>query len=123
MGMSLRFEVFSSDLEATLDFYIRVLRFSVARDDRESTVPYLSLRRGQVRVGAVFRADVERVDLRRPPTGVELVLEVDDLVAERDHVLAAGWRLLEDLQDRPWGLSDFRLLDDGGYYLRVTSRS
>jgi lactoylglutathione lyase len=121
--MSLRLEVFSSDLDATLDFYTRVLRFSVARDDRGSTVPYLSLRRDQVSVGAVFRTDVERVDLRRPPTGVELVLEVDDLVAERDHVLAAGWPVLEGLRDRPWGLSDFRLLDDSGYYLRVTSRS
>ncbi len=67
--------------------------------------------------------DVERVDLRRPPTGVELVLEVDDVVAERDRVVAAGWPLLEGLQDRPWRLSDFRLLDDSGYYLRVTSRS
>jgi hypothetical protein len=38
------------------------------------------------------------------------VLEVDDVVPERVRVLAAGWTLQEDLQRRPWGLTDFRLL-------------
>jgi uncharacterized glyoxalase superfamily protein PhnB len=42
---------------------------------------------------------------------VELVLEVDDVVAERDQITAAGWPITEDLRDRPWGLRDFRVLD------------
>jgi lactoylglutathione lyase len=50
------------------------------------------------------------------------VLEVDDVTTERDQIAAAGWPLDEDLRDRPWGLTDFRLLDPAGYYLRVTSR-
>jgi hypothetical protein len=54
---------------------------------------------------------------------VELVLEVDDVMAERDRVITAGWPLAEDLQDRPWGLTDFRLLDPAGYYLRITGRA
>ena len=49
-------------------------------------------------------------------------LEVDDVVGERDRVLAAGWPLEEDLQERPWGLTDFRILDPAGYYLRITGR-
>jgi lactoylglutathione lyase len=121
--MTLRFEVFSADLDATADFYTRVLGFRLLRDERSTDVPYVFLRRDEVHVGALRRERVERPDLRRPPTGVELVLEVDDVVAERDRVLAAGWSLQEDLQRRPWGLTDFRLLDDSGYYLRVTSRS
>jgi uncharacterized glyoxalase superfamily protein PhnB len=60
---------------------------------------------------------------RLPPAGVELVLEVDDVVAERDRVTAAGWPLAEDLQDRPWGMKDFRILDPAGYYLRITDRA
>jgi len=36
---------------------------------------------------------------------------------------AAGWPLDEDLQDRPWGLRDFRILDPDGYYLRITNRA
>jgi lactoylglutathione lyase len=30
--------------------------------------------------------------------------------------------LEQDLQDRPWGLTDFRIIDPAGYYLRVTGR-
>jgi uncharacterized glyoxalase superfamily protein PhnB len=52
---------------------------------------------------------------------VELVLEVDDLEAEHQRVRAA-WPLEEDLQERPWGLRDFRVLDPSGYYLRITNR-
>jgi lactoylglutathione lyase len=50
------------------------------------------------------------------------VLEVDDVAAERDLVVAAGWPLEQDLADRPWGLTDFRVVDAAGYYLRITSR-
>jgi lactoylglutathione lyase len=60
---------------------------------------------------------------RLPPAGVELVLEVDDVVAERDRIGAAGWPLAEDLRNRPWGLKDFRVLDPAGYYLRITDRA
>ncbi|MGD0246662.1 MAG: VOC family protein [Streptosporangiaceae bacterium] len=59
---------------------------------------------------------------RLPPAGVELVLEVDDVGGDRDRVVGAGWPLEQDLQDRPWGLTDFRIIDPAGYYLRVTSR-
>ena len=34
-GMSLRFEVFVADLEATVDFYSRVLGFAVAKDGND----------------------------------------------------------------------------------------
>ena len=54
------------------------------------------------------------------PRQVELVLEVDDLEAARARVLDSGWALDEDLTARPWGLTDFRLLDPSGYYWRVT---
>jgi uncharacterized glyoxalase superfamily protein PhnB len=54
---------------------------------------------------------------------VELVFEVDDVVAERDLVTAAGWPLAEKLQKRPWGLTDFRIRDPAGYYLRITDRA
>jgi lactoylglutathione lyase len=77
--------------------------------------------RGTVRIG-VARRPVGGSAGRRPPVGVEVVLEVDDVAGERDQVVAAGWRLDEELQDRPWGLTDFRLVDPVGYYLRITNR-
>jgi lactoylglutathione lyase len=123
MDMTLRFEIFPRDLDAAVDFYVRVLGFRVSKDQRADREAYVALQRGSVRVG-VLRRDVPgaRAD-RRPPTGVELVLEVDDVAAERDWVVAAGWPLEEDLQHRRWGLTDFRICDPAGYYLRITSRA
>jgi lactoylglutathione lyase len=121
--MTLRFEIFPDDLDATVDFYMRVLRFRLTADRRDQRDEYVSLQRGSVRVGAARRVVPDVRAARLPPAGVELVLEVDDVVAERDRVTAAGWPLVEDLQDRPWGLKDFRILDPAGYYLRITDRA
>jgi predicted enzyme related to lactoylglutathione lyase len=123
METTLRFEIFPDDLDAAVDFYATVLRFTVRADRRSDPSPYVSLQRGSVRVGAARRAVTGARAVRLPPAGVELVLEVDDVAAERDWVVAAGWPLREDLQDRPWGLKDFRILDPAGYYLRITDRA
>ena len=50
------------------------------------------------------------------------MLVVDDVQAERDRLVAAGVELAEDLTDRPWGLTDVRVHDPDGYYLRITDR-
>ncbi|MGH3189552.1 MAG: VOC family protein [Streptosporangiaceae bacterium] len=121
--MTLRFEIFPDDLDATVDFYMRVLRFRLISDRRGQPDEYVALQRGSVRVGAARRMVPDARAARVPPAGVELVLEVDDVAAERDQVTAAGWPLAEDLQHRPWGLEDFRILDPAGYYLRITGRA
>src|ERR1700733_7034791 len=121
--MTLRFEIFPDDLDATVYFYMRVLGFRLTADRRDQRDEYVSLQRGSVRVGAVRRVVPDVRAARLPPAGVELVLEVDDVTAERDRVTAAGWPLVEGLQDRPWGLKDFRILDPAGYYLRITDRA
>ena len=122
-GMSLRFEVFVADLEATVDFYTGVLGFTVAKDDRAGTPPYVALERDHVHVGALRSWEDVPAQRRLPPAGVELVLEVDDLAAEVRRIEGAGWPLHEGLTRRPWGLVDVRLLDPDGHYLRVTGRA
>jgi lactoylglutathione lyase len=121
--MSLRIEIFSADLAATADFYRRVLGFTVLRDERTSPSPYLALGRDDVRVGAAERAEAVDRSARRPPTGVELVLEVDDVDVERIRVADAGWPVQDEVTRRPWGLRDFRLLDPDGYFVRITDRA
>lgn len=123
MEMTLRAEIFPYDLDATVGFYTGVLGFRVTADRRTEPSAYVSLQRGSVRIGALRSAVPDDRAGRRPPTGVELVLEVDDVAGERERVLGAGWPLEEDLQDRPWGLTDFRILDPAGYYLRITGRA
>jgi catechol 2,3-dioxygenase-like lactoylglutathione lyase family enzyme len=123
MPATLRCEIFPADLDATAAFYVDVLAFELVRDERGAAAPYLALRRGDAELGAAQRAAVGDRDQRRPPVGVELVLEVDDLEADRARVAAAGWPVAEDIAPRPWGLRDFRLLDPDGYYWRVTTRT
>ncbi len=123
MGMSLRCEIFPDDLDATVQFYVDVLGFTVVRDGRDSDSPYVAFERDHVRLGAASRQAVADPDARRPPTGVELVLEVDDLAAARARVVGAGWPLDEDVTVQPWGVADFRLIDPAGYYLRLTERA
>ena len=122
MTMTLRFEIFPDDLGPTADFYTRVLGFRLVRDERDAETAYLALERDQVRIGAAARPVTADRNRRRPPTGVELVLEVDDVQAELDRVHRSGWPLEEDIVLRPWGLRDFRILDPSGYYLRITER-
>ena len=122
MVAALRCELFPADLDEAVAFYVGVLAFEVARDERDAPDAYVALHRDQVQLGLARRPDVPDRERRRPPVGVELVLEVDDVHAERDRVLDAGWPLAEDLTIRPWGLTDFRLLDPVGYYWRVTGR-
>jgi lactoylglutathione lyase len=119
--MRLRIELFPADLEATVAFYTGVLGFEVERRAPGGEAAYVTLVRGETRIGAGARPPVPDEGARRPPTGVEIVLEVQDIGAERERVRRSGWPVLEDLTDRPWGLTDFRLLDPHGYYLRVTT--
>jgi uncharacterized glyoxalase superfamily protein PhnB len=120
MGAMLRCELFPADLDAAVTFYVRALGFEVVGDERTAVHPYVALERDQVRLGLAWRPEVDHGP-RRPPTGVELVLEVDDLDAAHDRVLTAGCELAEDLTLQPWGLRDFRVLDPSGYYWRITS--
>lgn len=121
MPITARFEIFTDDLDATAAFYPAVLKFSMVGDDREDG--YLAMRRGEVQIGAAYRPGPHERSSRRPPTGVEIVIEVDDLDDEYARVTAAGWPIEEGLVLRPWGLRDFRLLDPSGYYLRITEHS
>ena len=119
--MRLRVEIFPADLDRTVDFYTRVLVFRVVRDERSGPDPYVGLERDAVRIGAALRPAPADVAPRRPPTGVELVLETDDLDGEHERILAAGWPLEQHPVLQPWGLRDLRLLDPDGHYLRLTT--
>jgi len=120
---TLRLEIFPADLNATVRFYVDLLGFTLVTDRRGDEQPYLALERDAVRIGAAARPGEGNRAWRRPPIGVEIVLEVDYLHAERDRIRHAGWPIEEDIVRRPWGLQDFRVTDPDGYYLRITHRA
>jgi lactoylglutathione lyase len=120
---SLRVELFPADLDRFVDFYTRVLRFTLEVDRREDGGGYAAVARGSVRIGAVKAWRALDSASRVPPAGAELVLEVDAVDAEHAAVVASGWPIDAGLQEQPWGLRDFRVFDPDGYYLRITNRA
>jgi predicted enzyme related to lactoylglutathione lyase len=116
--VQLSYEVFHRDLRALVDFYVGVLGFQASGADPSSG--HVVVRRDDVRVGCC-RHEAADPSPCRPPNGSEIVLRVDDIRAEYDRVLATGWPIADPLQRRPWGLTDFRVFDPAGQYLRVTS--
>lgn len=52
--------------------------------------------------------------------GMEIVLMVKDIQKYFEQIKNKV-TIFEDLQERPWGLKDFRLVDPFGFYLRFTS--
>ena len=121
-GMTLRVELFPDDLDAFVSFYTVVLGFVLTVDQRGADSPYAAVEHGSVRIGAALaERSVERA-ARAVPTGVEIVLEVDDVAEVHSRVRMAGYPLEQDLTRRPWGLTDFRVFDPAGYYLRITGR-
>jgi lactoylglutathione lyase len=126
-NMSLRMELFVSDLDRSIAFYRDVLGFELARRDPG----YASIRHGEVQLGLGPIAKLpesgghftqERLAANRG-MGVEIVLEVDDIQHVLEHVQAMAYPVFEPLQERPWGLVDFRIVDPDGYYLRLSSRA
>lgn len=119
---TLRVEVFPQDLDRFVDFYSRVSRFELTVDRRSDAEPYVAVKRGSVRIGALQAWSAIDKSQRALPTGAEFVIEVDDLETERDAILAADYPLDADITARPWGLTDFRLSDPDGHYIRFTTR-
>ena len=121
-------ELFVDDMEASIAFYTRVLAFELARHEPGD---YASLRLGGIvlGIGPVAKLPGEsgyfgrEIATLRRGLGVENIFEMDDVEGCHERVADCGHPILEPLQDRPWGLRDFRISDPDGYYLRITSRS
>jgi catechol 2,3-dioxygenase-like lactoylglutathione lyase family enzyme len=123
--MTLRLELFVDELPTSLDFYHRVLRFEI---DDGQTDGYTPVTNGEVQLGLNLRSNlpddhpVQSRGNERMGRGIEIVLEVDDIEEIYEHVKLQNWPLPDKLQRQPWGLTDFRVLDPDGYYIRITTR-
>ncbi|MER5183772.1 VOC family protein [Streptomyces sp. NPDC002896] len=122
MAAALRIELFVEDIDAFADFYRRVLAFTLVDDRRSDDSPYAAVARDGVRIAAVPAWRTIDRAARDIPTGVEIVIEVDDVHADHARVLDTGWPLADSLRQRPWGLTDFRVYDPDGHFIRITGR-
>jgi lactoylglutathione lyase len=123
----LRLELFVGDLARSLGFYEQALGFEEqTAAGRPRSRDYVQIASGRVRIGLcpVTSLPASHYFARttpgsRPGIGVEIVLEVDDLLGYERRARLAG-AVFEPLRERPWGRRDFRLVDPDGYYIRVT---
>ncbi|HSZ42723.1 MAG TPA: VOC family protein [Trebonia sp.] len=127
--VGVRFELFVDDVERSVAFYGAALGLRPPRDyDPRGYVPVGA---GRLRIGLQRRGALPADHHFRPAhfagprgVGVEIVVEVDDVDAAfaraRDAAVTSGGQV-EPLAARPWGQTDFRLIDPDGYYIRVTS--
>ncbi|SES18172.1 Uncharacterized conserved protein PhnB, glyoxalase superfamily [Gracilibacillus ureilyticus] len=123
--MKLRLELFVEDLEKSAEFYCDVLGFHVSEEQKNNYIP---VKKGDVVIGlgqmenlsADHPVKVSGSD-QAPGLGVEIVLEVENIEGAYHDVVAKGYPVQAKLTERPWGMSDFRVIDPDGYYLRLTS--
>ncbi len=127
--VSVRFELFVDDVERSVAFYAAVLGLQAPRG--YDPLGYVPVSAGKLRIGLQRRSALPAEHHFRPAhftgprgVGVEIVVEVDDVDAAfgraRDAAVIHGGQI-EPLAARPWGHTDFRLIDPDGYYIRVTS--
>lgn len=119
----LRAELFVSDVERSTAFYVDVLGFEVVR---RAPGGYVAVHRP----GAAFGLNrIERLHEEHPVSlapgerygrGVEFVVMVEDVVAAHLVAQRSGWPLQAGLTRQSWGLTDFRVIDPDGFYIRVT---
>jgi catechol 2,3-dioxygenase-like lactoylglutathione lyase family enzyme len=124
--MRLRLELFVESVPTSHDFYTRVLGFDVLHyHPREYSV----FRNGDVQIALQARTSltddhpVKPLKGERPGLGIEIVLEVDNIKTIYERVRTSGWELSDDLGKRPWGMTDFRVIDPDGHYIRITETS
>lgn len=124
--MNARFELFVQDLQKAVEFYENILGFTTSKRTEE----YAGLRNGNVKIGIGLLPNLPSdhpLRLNDPDertgVGVEFVLEVDDVTELYNNVQKIDYPINAPLEVRPWGLTDFRLLDPDGYYLRITSKA
>ncbi|RPG30406.1 VOC family protein [Flagellimonas sp.] len=124
---TLRLELFTSDMQKSVDFYTGILGFQM--EGKKINSAYQPVKRDNVILGIGpigklgddhhFKPHLKHM---QKGYGVEIVLEVDDIRSVYEQVKASGYPIHDSLKTQPWGLTDFRLVDPDGYYLRVTSK-
>ena len=112
--MELRIVRLTDRFDASCRFWGEVLGWPVTRqwpaDDDQG--------RGRVfGFGETARVELIEVDTAVPVTGVRLGIEVQDVAAIHDRIIAAGHSPSHGLADQSWGHRNFSVVDPSGIEL------
>ncbi|WP_082760293.1 VOC family protein [Agrobacterium bohemicum] len=116
-------ELFVADIATSKGFYTNVLEFVAGPQGHGGYTP-LSL--GDIHLSLNNNNSLPEdhptkvLAGERAGRGVEIVIEVEDLQSAYDRARASGWPISGNLTTHPWGVTDFRIVDPDGYYLRLS---
>jgi uncharacterized glyoxalase superfamily protein PhnB len=113
-----------ADLDASIRFYRDVLGFTVVQQfEREGKVVAAVIVSGTTQI--VLNQDDGKLGWDRiKGQGIYLQLNVGtagEVDAAADRIKAAGFTLLNEPADRPWGVRMFQALDPSGFKLGVST--
>ena len=123
---SLRLELFVAALEPSIDFYQRVLGFTLIERRPDG---YTVMEREGATIDLQPVGFLEDGHPAKPRSGfpnglgIEIVIEVDNVDDAYKRVVNSEYRINMPLGRRFWGLRDFRLVDPDGRYIRITART
>ncbi|CAI6086171.1 VOC family protein [Cohnella sp. JJ-181] len=123
--MFMRMELFVENLAETAKFYMEGLGFIKEKESDH----YISVRNGNAVIGLGAMAQLgddhylkPKTEMERKGVCVEIVLEVDDIAEYYKKIEDSQYPIHSTLTKRPWGTTDFRIVDPEGYYIRITSK-
>lgn len=123
MTSNIRLELFVKDLQRSVDFYKNVIQLDLFSQNENSAMfkaENLNLLLTQEDVISSNHYFSE-IKTSRKGMGVEIILVVPDVQSYYQRICEMQIELESELKQQEWGMTDFRLTDPDGYYLRITS--
>lgn len=123
MTLNIRLELFVKDLQRSVDFYKNVIQLELSSQNENSAMfkaenLNLLLTQEDVISNNHYFSEIKT---SRKGMGVEIILVVPDVQSYYQRICEMQIELESELKQREWGMTDFRLTDPDGYYLRITS--
>jgi lactoylglutathione lyase len=123
MTLNIRLELFVKDLQRSVDFYKNVIQLKLSSQNENSAMfkaenLNLLLTQEDVISNNHYFSEIKT---SRKGMGVEIILVVPDVQSYYQRICEMQIELESELKQQEWGMTDFRLTDPDGYYLRITS--
>jgi lactoylglutathione lyase len=121
--MRLFVELFVQDIDRARKFYRDVIGMKVVRN----SPGYVELRSGEAQINLCLADGLAKTHYLRDATDthvgsrVEFCLEVSNLQEVFQRAIDSGEMIKSPIERKPWGRTDFRMLDPDGAYLRITT--
>ena len=118
------FEIFAQDLALSRAFYVNAIGLTVTQE----SPAFIVLEKDAAKLHLVARDHLPAAQRQRGCDGmpaacaVELCFEVPDINDAYELARQSKHAVIEPLRDQPWGLTDFRMFDPDGVYVRVTGQ-